>query len=706
MKHLKLYLTAMLFAALGLQSCDEDFDTPPLTGPEATIEANTSILDLKKAFWFDDTNGVDTVGAKENGDHYIIKGRVVSSDEAGNVYKNLVIQDETAAITMSINANSLYNSYRLGQEVVIDVTDMYIGKYAGLQQFGFPDYSEQYGWQTTFMPLEFFQQHAQLNGLPDPSKIEVKTLTISELPTTTEGIIEMQSQLVRFDNVSFEEGGQATFAEYHTTVSHNITDGTASLIVRTSGYANFYNKTLPEGTGSIMGILGYFNGAWQLTLRDANDCLFGDDVEGAKNNPYTVSQAIEGQGSKSGWVEGVIVGAVAPGVQSVSSNSDIEWAAPFSLPNTLVIAESADVKDYTKCLLIELPQNSDLRTIANLADNEDNLGETIKLKGKFAQVAGMAGITENTGSRSEFVFNGSITVSNLDESFDSYGAQISALVDAGWTYTKVSGDKDWYLRNFDDNTYATMTGFNGKQAPFDSWLITPAINIDKAAEKIMSFRTQVADYGSTTSVLEVYVLNSNDPSAASLKKQLNANMAKPSATGAVYGDWANSGNLDLSEFTGKIYIGFRYYATSDANYATWCVDDVKVGTRGADAPVITDNDGSEAKPYTVADIVGGNTGTEVWVKGYIVGFSSGLDAKASAKFTAEGANLTNVLLAESKDEKNVENCIAVALPSGTVRDALNLREHPENLGVQVAVKGDIGTVYSITGVQNTSDYKF
>ena len=135
----------MLFAALGITSCDDDWDTPPLTGPVATIEANTSIYDLKAKYWFDETNGVDTIGLTDEGEHIIIKGRVISSDASGNIYKNLVIQDETSAVTFSINQNSLYTDYRMGQEVVIDVTDMYLGKYAGLQQFGWPDHSDTYG---------------------------------------------------------------------------------------------------------------------------------------------------------------------------------------------------------------------------------------------------------------------------------------------------------------------------------------------------------------------------------------------------------------------------------------------------------------------------------------------------------------------------------------------------------------------------------
>ena len=253
MKQLKLFLSAAIFASLALASCEDDWDTPPMGGPVATIEANTSIAELKEAFWSEDVNYVDTIGKKENGEHYIIKGRVISSDEAGNVYKNLVIQDTyeprsvnpdgtvnpATCITLSINANSMYTSYRPGQEVVIDATDMYIGKYAGLQQFGLPEYKEAYGWQTTFMPLEFFQKHAQLNGLPEPEKIDTLITSISQLPTDAAGIRKFQSQLVRFDGVTFEKGGKDTFAQYQVTTSQNISDGTASMVVRTSGYADF-----------------------------------------------------------------------------------------------------------------------------------------------------------------------------------------------------------------------------------------------------------------------------------------------------------------------------------------------------------------------------------------------------------------------------------------------------------------------------------
>ena len=52
------------------------------------------------------------------------------------------------------------------------------------------------------------------------------------------------------------------------------------------------------------------------------------------------------------------------------------------------------------------------------------------------------------------------------------------------------------------------------------------------------------------------------------------------------------------------------------------------------------------------------------------------------------------------------NCIAVALPSGAIRTAINLKENPANLGKEVTVKGTINAaVYGIKGVNALTDYK-
>ena len=145
MRHFKLYLSLLMIMALGMMSCQDDFDRPPLVVPHAAHTANMTLLELKEKYWNDGRNYIDTIKLKEDGDSIYISGRVISSDQSGNIYKSLVIQDETCALAISLNGNSLYTTYRPGQEVVISATDLFIGAYNSLQQLGYPDYSASYG---------------------------------------------------------------------------------------------------------------------------------------------------------------------------------------------------------------------------------------------------------------------------------------------------------------------------------------------------------------------------------------------------------------------------------------------------------------------------------------------------------------------------------------------------------------------------------
>ena len=163
-------------------------------------------------------------------------------------------------------------------------------------------------------------------------------------------------------------------------------------------------------------------------------------------------------------------------------------------------------------------------------------------------------------------------VTSLDENFDA-----STDIPAGWFQKQAAGDKAWYVRNFNENNYITMSGFKGT-APFDQWLLSPAIDMDKVSDKTLTFDTQVNGYGATTTTLKVYVVT--DPANLATATELKATFATAPAAGAdgktKYSEWVKSGNVDLAKYKGKVYIAFRYQASKDANYATWCVDNVKL----------------------------------------------------------------------------------------------------------------------------------
>ena len=137
MFNIKQYAKAFAIAglaALGFTACQDDFDAPNLGVPVAKNEPNITLADLKAEFWQEgSTNYATLVQPRADGSHYIVHGRGISSDEAGNVFKSVIIDDGTAALPFSVDRYNLYQDYHRGQEVVVDLTNMYIGMYKSIR---------------------------------------------------------------------------------------------------------------------------------------------------------------------------------------------------------------------------------------------------------------------------------------------------------------------------------------------------------------------------------------------------------------------------------------------------------------------------------------------------------------------------------------------------------------------------------------------
>ena len=91
------------------------------------------------------------------------------------------------------------------------------------------------------------------------------------------------------------------------------------------------------------------------------------------------------------------------------------------------------------------------------------------------------------------------------------------------------------------------------------------------------------------------------------------------------------------------------------------------------------------------------------VMGYIVG------AMNSTGYVPEFGTTTvntNILLSDNADEDNVENCIIVQLPSGSIRSALNLVDNPENFKKQVKITGSIEKYFQAAGLKSPTAYEF
>ena len=100
----------------------------------------------------------------------------------------------------------------------------------------------------------------------------------------------------------------------------------------------------------------------------------------------------------------------------------------------------------------------------------------------------------------------------------------------------------------------------------------------------------------------------------------------------------------------------------------------------------------------------GKIGQTVWVYGYIVGGDLTTAASGEVK-TSDITKNTHLAIADRSTYTDKTKCLAVELPAGKIRDALNLVDHPDLIKSRVYVKGEIVEKYLGTlGMKGTSDY--
>lgn len=606
MKKSLIYIYTALLALAGsvsLSSCDDDFERPPMVVPTAKRHANTTIAELKTKFYTGESNYATLVEKRDDGTDYIIKGRVISSDQAGNFFKQLVIEDETGAIQVNIDSYDLYKTYQYGQEIVIDVTGLYVGAYGKLMQIGSTPNNNYPG----RIASDLAAKQIEVNGLAEPEKIVAGEYTIAalnDLISNQEEFLAKQCRLVSIKDVTFKDAGKATLADKDKNTSRTISDGTGDMIVYTSGYSDFYDYYCPEGKGTIVGILSFFNRSWQIRLigvsedenvADTMRGLIGYELSkapgtggdtptptptpgdaGTKEKPYTIANVQAGATGTGVWVKGYIVGWIDGKTLADGAKFNADGV---TVSSNVMLADAADAATTAKIIPVQLP-SGEIRKAVNLQDNPANYKKEVLLKGNLVAYFGVPGLKEVSAAvidGKEYPMGGDDqpsgdVVTSLDENFDA-----STDIPAGWFQKQAAGDKAWYVRNFSENNYITMSGFKGT-APFDQWLLSPAIDMDKVSDKTLTFDTQVNGYGATTTTLKVYIVT--DPANLATATELKATFATAPAAGAdgktKYSEWVKSGNVDLAKYKGKVYIAFRYQASKDANYATWCVDNVKL----------------------------------------------------------------------------------------------------------------------------------
>lgn len=289
---LKKIFPAVLFiaavTAITNSSCVKDTYSDPAPYSDTTsLTANTTIAELKSKY----VSGIVEISSNfiAGRDSIIIEGYVTSDDKTGNFYKSIFIQDATGGIQLMLNKTSLYNFYHRGQRLVVVCKGMYMGNYGQQIQIGSlmvdpannaPSIS---GLETDYIINQHVFKKGKVLQEVTPTVIIPSSATLNDV-----------SKLVQINNAQFFtlfstiDNSRLTYADPvgNVTLDHQLggkvnggsyipfVNGGKPFVVRTSGFAKFAGDTIPSLSGTIVGVLSYYNGTFQLVVRDTKDVQF------------------------------------------------------------------------------------------------------------------------------------------------------------------------------------------------------------------------------------------------------------------------------------------------------------------------------------------------------------------------------------------------------------------------------------------------
>lgn len=447
-RHINYILSFLFVALVGsvFTACvnDDDYGIPVFEVEEPDVTVNFSIANALAM-----VSGTPT--KIESNTPLYLEAYVVSSDEAGNVHKNLVIQDApenpTAGISISTHATDMYTFFEPGRKVYVRVDGLYVGTYRGLPSLG------SNGDEIDRMSIQEFDERVLRSNTTEeivPTEISIGQISDTYLNT-----------LIQFNDVEFP-------AEYAGLTYANIEDNFGvdrtvqdcfenTVIMRNSGFANFKAEFMPTGNGSLVSLLSVFNGTYQLVIRDTKDVqFFGDRCEEEDTTP-------------------------------------VEGGMPFK------------------------------------------------------------------------------------ENFTTHPAGIGNYVDLpGWTNVNVNGGERRYeVREYSGNKYTQISAFGTSEDPFEVWLVTPGVTLDKA-NPILMFDTKDGHFSGDALSVHISTDFNGDPTTATWI-DLSDQAIIP--TGHI--DWennfTNSGAIDLSSYANQeVFVAFRYLGGDFDVTTTYQLDNIEI----------------------------------------------------------------------------------------------------------------------------------
>jgi hypothetical protein len=282
----KIQILIILFVSvISFNACVEsnDIDVPIIRDTPFTPQNPDDIITTIGGVigQFEQEGGILTFETTDSGLNTYISGYVVSSDEGGNFFEEIVIQDSpsnpTAGIVVQVDVNPLFTLYEFGRKVYIKVNGLTITESNGVVQLGIRDGNDI---EKIPSPLrnEFIIRDTEIATI-EPLEVNISDFTE-----------EFENLFIRLNDVQFIR--EEALADPAITLAAEPLDqfdgertlescaDNARVVLSTSTFSDFKGLPIPQTRGSIDGILtrDFFDNFFTLVINSPSDINFDNDV--------------------------------------------------------------------------------------------------------------------------------------------------------------------------------------------------------------------------------------------------------------------------------------------------------------------------------------------------------------------------------------------------------------------------------------------
>jgi len=205
----------------------------------------------------------------------------------------------------------------------------------------------------------------------------------------------------------------------------------------------------------------------------------------------------------------------------------------------------------------------------NAVVSKDYNGDFLVLVLNTSEDVTMTGDRCTTRSESDF------PIILLEENFETSSGEITIT---DWVNYREEGTKSWrsYSDTYAQSTAARMGSKSSGDASTITWLLTKGVDLDATTEEFLSFET--SNSFANGSNLEVLISTDWDGVATNTT---TANWtilpAKIVSNGEGFKNWVHSTFVNLSDYTGTVFIAFRYTGNGNVYFdGTYELDNITI----------------------------------------------------------------------------------------------------------------------------------